>query len=86
MIHPGEIIRGLSGEAIRILKKPDLDIIKRDLQKLHTDGYHSLTIVFVHSHRFPIHDAAVGCLARSIRFTQVPGSSPTATHDQNDST
>ena len=73
MICPGEIVRDLSGAAVRILKKPNLDIVKRDLQKLHMDGYHSLAIVFIHFHRFPIHDTAVGCLARSIRFTQVPG-------------
>jgi 5-oxoprolinase (ATP-hydrolysing) len=72
---PGEIVRGLSGEAVRILKKPDLDIVKSDLQKLYTDGYRSLAIVFAHSYTFPIHETTVGSLARSIGFTQVSESS-----------
>ena len=72
---PGEIVRAFSGEAVRILKKPDLDIVKRDLQKLYTDGYHSHAIVLAHSYTSPIHETTVGSLARSIGFTQVSESS-----------
>ena len=72
---PGEIVRGLSGEAVRILKKPDLDTIKQDLIKLYADGYRSLAIVFAHSYTFPDHEKTVGALARSIGFTQVSESS-----------
>jgi 5-oxoprolinase (ATP-hydrolysing) len=50
---PGEIVKGLSGEAVRILKKPDLDSVRRDLLKLHAEGYRSLAIVFAHSYTFP---------------------------------
>lgn len=72
---PGEIVRGLSGEAVRILKRPDLDTVKRDLQKLYSEGYRSLAIVFTHSYTFPAHETLVGKLARSIGFTQVSESS-----------
>ncbi|QRW22771.1 5-oxoprolinase [Rhizoctonia solani] len=41
---PGEIVRGLSGEAVRIIKKPDENKIKSDLQKLREQGYTSLAI------------------------------------------
>lgn len=68
---PGEIVKGLSGEAVRILRKPNLDTVKSDLQKLYADGYRSLAIVFVHSYTYPIHETTVGSLARSIGFTQV---------------
>jgi len=72
---PGEIVRGLSGEAVRILQKPDLDAVKRDLQELYAEGYRSLAIVFVHSYTFPTHEKIVGQLARSMGFTQVSESS-----------
>ncbi|KAG6919707.1 hypothetical protein DXG01_002653 [Tephrocybe rancida] len=68
---PGDIVKGISGEAVRILKRPDIDAVKRDLQKLYDEGYRSLAIVFVHSYTFADHEKVVGELARSIGFTHV---------------
>ncbi|KAF8631653.1 hypothetical protein AX17_005055 [Amanita inopinata Kibby_2008] len=68
---PGEIVQGLSGEAVRIIKKPDLDAVKVDLQRLYDEGYRSLAIILVHSYTFPDHERVVGSLARSIGFTHV---------------
>ncbi|TFK38363.1 Hydantoinase/oxoprolinase-domain-containing protein [Crucibulum laeve] len=68
---PGEIVKGLSGEAVRILKKPDLESVERDLKALYDDGYRSLAIVLVHSYTYPEHERAVGKLARSLGFTHV---------------
>ncbi|PFH49537.1 hypothetical protein AMATHDRAFT_147525 [Amanita thiersii Skay4041] len=68
---PGEIVQGLSGEAVRILKKPDLDALKKDLERLYAEGYRSLAIVLVHSYTFPDHERAIGTLARSLGFTHV---------------
>lgn len=53
---PGEIVKGLSGEAVRIMKRPDPEIIERDLKKLYDEGYRSLAIVLVHSYTFPDHE------------------------------
>ena len=68
---PGEIVRGLSGEAVRVIKKPDLDSVKADLERLYRDGYRSLAIVLVHSYTFPDHERLIGALARSVGFTHV---------------
>ncbi|KAF5375838.1 hypothetical protein D9615_008173 [Tricholomella constricta] len=68
---PGDIVRGLSGEAVRILKRPDVEVVERDLRKLYDEGYRSLAIVFVHSYTFPDHERIIGDLARSIGFTHV---------------
>lgn len=68
---PGEIVKGLSGEAVRVMKKPDLDAVKQDLTRLYEDGYRSLAIVFVHSYTYPDHETIVGTLARSIGFNHV---------------
>ncbi|KAF7791591.1 hypothetical protein EIP86_002608 [Pleurotus ostreatoroseus] len=72
---PGDIVHGLSGEAVRIMKRPDLDTIRGDLQKLYDDGYRSLAIVLCHSYTYPEHELQIGKLARSIGFTQVSESS-----------
>ncbi|KAI0728318.1 5-oxoprolinase [Fomitopsis betulina] len=72
---PGQVVQGLSGEAVRIMKRPDLGLVKQDLQKLYDDGFRSLAIVFCHSYTFPDHEHAIGELARSLGFTHVSESS-----------
>ncbi|KAF9220709.1 hypothetical protein BS17DRAFT_714004 [Gyrodon lividus] len=72
---PGDVVRGISGEAVRILKRPDLAVVKRDLQRLHDAGYRSLAIVLVHSYTFPEHEMQIGKLARDIGFTHISESS-----------
>ncbi|KAG1858565.1 Hydantoinase/oxoprolinase-domain-containing protein [Suillus subluteus] len=68
---PGDIVRGISGEAVRILKRPDLDLVRRDLQRLYDAGYRSLAIVLVHSYTFPEHEIQIGKLAREVGFAQM---------------
>ncbi|CCM00300.1 uncharacterized protein FIBRA_02330 [Fibroporia radiculosa] len=72
---PGEIVQGLSGEAVRIMKRPDLDTIKADLERLYADGFRSLAIVLCHSYTFPDHERCIGDLARAVGFTHVSESS-----------
>ncbi|KAH9927645.1 5-oxoprolinase [Fomitopsis serialis] len=72
---PGEVVQGLSGEAVRIMKRPDLESVKQDLQRIYDDGFRSIAIVFCHSYTFPEHERQVGDLARSIGFTHVSESS-----------
>ncbi|KAJ3490111.1 hypothetical protein NLI96_g1665 [Meripilus lineatus] len=72
---PGEIVRGISGEAVRIMKKPDQEVIRRDLQKLYDEGYRSIAIVLCHSYTFPDHELEVGRIAREIGFKHVSESS-----------
>ncbi|KAJ7058134.1 5-oxoprolinase [Mycena amicta] len=68
---PGEIVRGLSGEAVRILSRPNSDVITAQLQDLYDEGYRSLAIVFAHSYTFPEHEQLVGSLARKVGFTHI---------------
>lgn len=72
---PGEIVQGLSGEAVRILKRPELGPVRADLQRLYSEDYRSLAIVFCHSYTFPEHESAVGAVAREVGFTHVSESS-----------
>ncbi|KAJ9288523.1 hypothetical protein DTO021C3_3775 [Paecilomyces variotii] len=63
-----DLVEGLTGEAIRILKKPDLDQVKKDLQSLWDEGFRTLAIAFMHSFSFPEHEAAVASIAREMGF------------------
>ncbi|KAG7087286.1 hypothetical protein E1B28_013264 [Marasmius oreades] len=72
---PGKIVRGESGEAVRIMKVPDLEEVKKDLQKVYDEGYRSLAIVLIHSYTYPTHETSIGELARSMGFTHVSCSS-----------
>ncbi|KAH9946380.1 5-oxoprolinase [Epithele typhae] len=72
---PGEIVKGLSGEAVRIMRKPDMDAVRADLQRLYDEGFHSIAIVFCHSYTYPEHELEIAALARMLGFTQVSASS-----------
>ncbi|KAG8980611.1 hypothetical protein FRB90_007594, partial [Tulasnella sp. 427] len=70
-----EIVRGLSGEAVQILRKPDEGTLKTDLGKLREAGYTSIAVVLAHSYTFPDHELFIGKLASSLGFTHVSLSS-----------
>lgn len=70
-----EIVRGLSGEAVQILQKPDLQQVERDLRRLYDQDFRSIAVIFAHSYTFPDHEIAVGRLAEKLGFTQVSLSS-----------
>ncbi|KAM0714245.1 hypothetical protein Q7P37_010032 [Cladosporium fusiforme] len=66
-----EIVRGLSGEAVRILKKPDHEQIRKQLQEVFDSGLKSIAVCLMHGYTFPEHEAAVGKIAKEIGFTHV---------------
>ena len=70
-----DIVRGLSGEAVQIMRKPDAGQIEADLQHLYDDGFRALAVVFIHSFTFPDHEKLVGDIARRVGFTHVSLSS-----------
>lgn len=59
---------GLTGEAVRILKSPDLDSVRKDLQGLWEQGYRSVAVALMHSYTFQDHEAAVAGIARELGF------------------
>lgn len=72
---PGKVVHGISGEAVRILKRPDEASVKKDLQKLHDDGYRSVAVVLAHSYTFPEHELLVGRVASELGFEHISLSS-----------
>ncbi|KAK5031136.1 hypothetical protein LTS07_004871 [Exophiala sideris] len=66
-----DLVQGLSGEAVRILKRPDEDKIKESLKGLYEDGFRSIAVCLMHAYTFPDHEALVGKLAKEIGFQHV---------------
>lgn len=67
----GEVVRGVSGEAVRILRRPDLEQVERDLREIYASGIRSLAVLFIHAYTFHDHERLVGDLARKIGFEHV---------------
>ncbi|KAI8073701.1 Hydantoinase B/oxoprolinase-domain-containing protein [Thamnidium elegans] len=74
-IKDADIKKGISGEWIKIVKKPDLDAIKQQLQSLYDEGYRSIAVCLLHSYTFADHETQIGQLASTIGFTHVSLSS-----------
>ncbi len=73
---PPEIVRGISGEAVAILKKPDEALLKKQLYALyHEHGYRSLAVVLMHSYTYPAHEQLIKRIALDIGFHTVSCSS-----------
>ena len=65
------LVRGNSGETVRILKRPDDKEIKEKLQAVYDQGIRSIAVCLMHGYTFPDHEASVGRLAKDIGFTHI---------------
>ena len=66
-----EIVRGISGEAVAILQKPDEARVRQDLERLYAEGYRSLAVVFMFSYTYPEHEQLVKRIAQEIGFPSI---------------
>jgi 5-oxoprolinase (ATP-hydrolysing) len=66
-----EVVRGLSSEAVRILKRPSESVVKSQLQKVFQKGIRNIAICLMHGYTFPDHEAMIGRLATEIGFNHV---------------
>lgn len=66
-----DLVRGLSSEAVRILKRPSEDKIRSQLQSLYDEGFRSIAVCLIHGYTFPDHEALVGQIAHKIGFEHV---------------
>ncbi|KAI9020814.1 Hydantoinase B/oxoprolinase-domain-containing protein [Phycomyces nitens] len=70
-----DVVKGISGEWLKVLQKPDLELVKTQLKRLYDDGYRSIAICLMHAYTFPDHEKTVGLIAKSIGFTHISLSS-----------
>ncbi|KAH8803506.1 5-oxoprolinase [Xylogone sp. PMI_703] len=64
-----DVVRGTSGEYVRILVRPDMDIVKTKLQELWDEGYRSISVVLMHSYTYPHHENLIGNMAIAMGFS-----------------
>ncbi|KAH6626599.1 Hydantoinase B/oxoprolinase-domain-containing protein [Chaetomium sp. MPI-SDFR-AT-0129] len=62
------LVMGQTGEVVRILKKPDLEVVRAELQRLKDQGFRNVAIGFMHSYTFPEHELSVAKLAEEMGF------------------
>ncbi|KAK4457201.1 putative 5-oxoprolinase [Cladorrhinum samala] len=67
----GDVVMGLSGEAVRILQSPEREKIKGQLKKVYDSGIRSIAVCLMHGYTFPDHEKLVGEVAREVGFTHV---------------
>lgn len=70
-----ELVKGLSGETVRILQRPDEGSIRKQLQEVYDSGLKSIAVCLMHGYTYPQHEAIVGKIARDIGFEHVSLSS-----------
>ncbi|KAF2773642.1 hypothetical protein EJ03DRAFT_387045 [Teratosphaeria nubilosa] len=66
-----ELVKGLSGEAVRILQRPDESRIRRQLQEVYDSGLRSIAVCLMHGYTYPHHEALIGKIATEIGFQHV---------------
>ncbi|HEX4111554.1 MAG TPA: hydantoinase B/oxoprolinase family protein [Stellaceae bacterium] len=54
-----------------VLRAPDLDRIRADLEPAFRDGIRAIAILFMHAYRYPEHERRVANLARQMGFIQL---------------
>lgn len=66
-----ELVMGLSGEAVRILRRPNRDEVVRQLRDVYDRGIRSIAVCLMHGYTFPTHERLVGEVARELGFKHV---------------
>ncbi|KAL2190688.1 hypothetical protein L209DRAFT_746977 [Thermothelomyces heterothallicus CBS 203.75] len=66
-----DLVMGLSGEAVRVLRRPDRAAVREQLQAVFDSGIRSVAVCLMHAYTFPDHEALVGEVAREIGFRHI---------------
>lgn len=70
-----DLVSGSSDEIVRILKKPDVELIRSALELVYALGIRSIGVCLMHAYTFPDHERLVGEIAQEIGFTHISLSS-----------
>lgn len=69
------LVKGLSGETVRILKQPNETEIESTLKIIHASGVRSIGVALLHSYTYPQHEQLIGRIAKKVGFTHISLSS-----------
>ncbi|KAG6012780.1 hypothetical protein E4U54_007297 [Claviceps lovelessii] len=65
------LVKGMSGETVRILKRANDEDIRARLQEVYDEGIRSIAVCLMHGYTFPDHEAQIGRVAREIGFRHI---------------
>ncbi|OAA42091.1 Hydantoinase B/oxoprolinase [Metarhizium rileyi] len=65
------LVRGTSGETVRILKRTQDEQVRQKLQEVYDEGIRSIAVCLMHGYTFPDHEAQIGRIARDIGFHHI---------------
>lgn len=64
-----QLVKGDTGEVIRVLRKPDYAVVTKQLTELWAQGsVKTLALCLLHSYAYPEHESAIAKIARDIGF------------------
>jgi len=66
-----EIVEGTTGEKFAVLAKPDLAVVRQELEAVFEKGIRAVAVVFLHAYAFPEHERQIGVIASEIGFEQI---------------
>lgn len=72
---PGVLVKGLTGDLLRIIKPLDEESVKQKLVALKEKGIDALAICLTHSYLYPAHEQRVAALASDLGFKHISCSS-----------
>ncbi|KAJ3296893.1 hypothetical protein HK104_001044 [Borealophlyctis nickersoniae] len=68
-------VKSITGEWVRVLRKPDLKNVEAALTAVYNQGIRSVAVCFMHSYTYPEHEKSIETLCKSIGFTNITLSS-----------
>lgn len=63
------LVKGITGEVVRIIKKIDEAEIRTKLEEVKDEGFKSLAIVLAHAYTYPDHELAILKVAKEMGFS-----------------
>ncbi|OTB09144.1 hypothetical protein M426DRAFT_316435 [Hypoxylon sp. CI-4A] len=66
-----DLVMGLSGEAVRVLQRPEENNIRDRLKSIYDKGIRSVAVCLMHGYTFPDHEALVGKIAKEVGFEHI---------------
>lgn len=66
-----DLVRGTSGETVRVLKRADDEDIRKKLQAVYESGIRSIAVCLMHGYTFPDHEAQIGRIAKEVGFKHI---------------
>jgi 5-oxoprolinase (ATP-hydrolysing) len=66
-----DLVRGLSGETVRILKRAEDAEVRAKLKDIYDQGIRSVAVCLMHGYTYPDHEALIGRIAKEIGFQHI---------------